>query len=229
MNEFPNTASHEAPDKAQLASRLSAFSLASGLVLCCPLAGIAAVLTGGLALFIGRDAHIDRSWRRYAWGGVGLGVLGVVLGVVGAILFNQVNSRWEREGRVLFSGPNNALYALFNGDSDAFLQEFTTPGADATPAVMEDLKDRLTTHCGVFISCKAPEIIVIDGSGPWTLDGYEARFSSLDQGEKASVYPCRIMVKRLPSGTLRLVWMEIPADQVMIRYPAESQEARQGD
>ena len=221
-------ASNEELNKAQLASRLSAFSLASGLVLCCPLAGIAACITGGLALVIGRDVHTDRSWRRFAWGGVGLGVLSMLLGIVAIILFNHVNSRWEREGRVLFSGPNNALYALFNGDPDVFLQEFTGQGANASPAMLADLKSRITSHCGAFISCKAPEIVVIDGPGPWTLAVYEAVFSSPAPLKEKRVFPCRIMIKRLPSGTLRLVWMEIQAGEVMIRYPSESQEAFQG-
>ena len=137
-------------------------------------------------------------------------------------------ARWEREGRLLFSGPNNALFALYNDDSDGFLMEFTGEGAEASPEVLADLRSLIEARCGAFISCKAPDVIAIDGSGPWTLEGYDATFASSTAGEENTVYPCRIRVERLPSGTLRLVWMEIQVEPVMIRYPSEAQEARQG-
>ena len=229
MSEWPVSTQSDAERRVQLASKLGVFSLASGLVLCCPLAGLAAFSSGSLALYLGRGSVPDTSWRRYAWGGVGLGLLSLILGLVATIVFSQSRDHWEREGRLLYSGPNNALFALFNDDTEGFLKEFTGTGSEASASGLSNFQGQITSECGSFLYCNAPDVVVIDGPGPWELDGYQVVFASSEKPGSKSVFPCRIMVKRLSSGTLRLVWMEIQSDQAMIRYPVpESQEARQG-
>ena len=215
--------------RSDVVSRLSVLSFATGLVLCCPPAGIVGVLAGGLALYLGKDLVEETSWRRFAWGGVALGCVGTILGLSLLVLFSHSRAQWESEGRVLFSGPNNALYALYQGNDDGFYAEFTGKGARPDEKVLAELKGRLEMEFGQFMYCNAPDVVSIEGEGPWVLGGYRAVFRSPGEEGGPSDFPCEIMVERLPSGTLRLVRVKITGDSGVVEYPSSSShEVSQG-
>ena len=222
MNESSESELDPTSQKDEIASRLAVLSFASGLVLCCPLAGLVAVFTGALALFQGRGAVRDTSWRRYAWGGLSLGVVGTLAGLISLLVFSHSKDQWEREGRVLFSGPNNALYALSEENHPEFHAEFTGPGAIANEEALSVFKARLANEFGTFLYCNSPEVVRIEGEGPWTIEGYQAVFASIKDPSIRSDFPCEIEVERLPSGTLRLVRFEIRSDATVIEYPTPS-------
>ncbi|MAJ45885.1 MAG: hypothetical protein CBC35_01025 [Planctomycetes bacterium TMED75] len=219
MNDQRDSALDPLSRKEDVASRLAVLSFASGLVLCCPLAGLVAVLTGALALFQGRGAVQETSWRRYAWGGLSLGVVGTLAGLLGLLVFSHSQAQWEREGRVLFSGPNNALFELSQENHAGFHAEFSGPGATADEEALSVFKDRLANEFGAFLYCNSPEVVKIEGEGPWTIGGYQAVFASVTDPTIRSDFPCEIVVERLPSGTLRLVRFEIRSDDAVIEYP----------
>ena len=208
-------------DRDLLVSRLAAFSLGSGLVLCCPAASLASLVSGGIALFLGRQAPPGLPWRRYAWSGVLLGLVGIVLTIGGVLLLDQGKQRWDQETRLLFSGPNNALYELYQGNPGGFLEEFVGPGAEASPSELQSLREALQTRFGTFVSSQhsSQEPIQVTGEGPWTIAGYEVLFQPGDPGGTTTTIPCRIRIDRLASGTLRLVWFELVEDHGSLSFP----------
>ena len=206
-----------------VASRFAVLSFASGLVFCCPGTSLLALLTGAAALLIGlREANA--AWRKFAIGGMLLGLTSLV---VLLLLYFFVHQKWEQEWRVLYTGPNNALVALYAGSPEGFRAEFTGPAATGTDAEIRAFEADLRERLGRFNWCRsirqtAPEL---DGPGPWELGEYEAHFTKAQPVPWTGVVPARIGINRLPSGTLRLEWMLIegvgPHDEdVRIRYPA---------
>ena len=134
MNASAQTGILESDSVAsELSSRLAVLSFAAGLIFCCPLTGLLAVMTGVAALLIGR-AQVSASWRRYAWIGVVLGMSGTV---ATPLMAWGVSGWWDREGRILFSGPNNALYKLSQNDTEGFLGEFVFKAERPTLASVE--------------------------------------------------------------------------------------------
>ena len=208
----------ELSGRPSLASRLAVISFASGLILCCPGTGALAILTGAGALVLGvREANA--SWRKFALGGLLLGLLGIVA-VAG--LYFGVHGWWEREGRVLYSGPNNALVALDAGSLAKFRLEFTGEGADAPDARIEAFARQLEEHFGRFRVCRSTRQAspAIDGPGPWALGEFEAIFDKGDPPTELRV-PAEVGIARLPSGRLRLTWVVIDPDGIRVRYPAK--------
>jgi hypothetical protein len=123
---------------------------------------------------------------------------------------------------VLFSGPNNALYELSQGNHPGFHAEFSGPGGIANEEALSVFKARLAKEFGAFLYSNSPEVVRIEGEGPWTIAGYQAVFASLTDPTMRSDFPCEIVVDRLPSGTLRLVRFEIRSDATVIEYPTSS-------
>ena len=211
------------PERPSAASRFAVLSFASGLVFCCPGTSLLALLMGALALLIGaREANA--SWRKFALGGMALG-LASLCGLV--TVYFVVHEKWEQEWRVLYTGPNNALYALDTGSLDGFRAEFMGPAADRPDAEIQAFQSELNDQLGRFgwsrsIRQSEPDL---DGPGPWELGEYEAFFTKEGEHPWSGAIPVRIGINRLPSGTLRLEWVLIegtgPHDEdVRIRYPA---------
>ena len=211
----------EEATRPTVASRLAVLSFASGLVVCCPGTGALALVTGALALIIGLGETNVR-WRKFAVGGVALGAMS--LAIIGVLYF-VVHGWWEREGRILYSGPNNALVALERGSSATFKAEFTGAGAAATQDAVESFGTQLREQFGTFRVCRSTRQSepLLEGPGPWSLGEFEAFF---DKGTPPAVVrvAAEIGITRLPSGTLRLTWVEIDPDGVRLRFPPSTQE-----
>ena len=220
MPSLPQTPSLS-PDSepSELASRLAVLSLAAGLIFCCPITGLLAVVTGGAALFLGRNESVP-SWRKYAWGGVLLGMVGLC---ATPLLAWSVSGWWEREGRILFSGPNNALYELYQDAPEAFLGEFELPSQTApTLQSAEAFKERLLARHGEFMRSLSNAPPVLDGPEPWVLQDYVAQFKTTDG---ISEIPVTIGLIRTPSDTLKLIWIEFDSDsETPLRFPSMSKE-----
>jgi len=204
---------------SELPSRLAVLSLAAGLIFCCPLTGLLAVATGGAALFLGHSEEVA-PWRRYAW-------IGIMLGLIGSLLTPLtawgVSGWWEREGRILFSGPNNALYELYQDGPAGFLDEFEFAGERPSEASAESFKELLQSRHGVFMRCLSDAPPALEGASPWSLDEYVAQFKTADG---TSEIPVSIGLIRTPSDTLRLVWIEFDSDsEAPLRFPSTSKEA----
>lgn len=200
------------------ASRLAVLSFASGLALCCPGTGALAIVAGTLALVLGLR-ETDARWRKFAIGGVGLGVVSLV--VLGTVYFT-VHGWWEREGRVLYSGPNNALVALDQGEITVFRSEFSGPAASASDDAVQQFASELRQQFGTFLVCRSTRQSepLLEGAGPWSLGEFEAIFKHDTRTTEQRV-PAKIGLTRLPSGTLRLTWVELDAEGVRLRFPAE--------
>ena len=204
---------------SELSSRLAVLSFAAGLIFCCPLTGLLAVMTGVAALLIGR-AQSAASWRRYAWFGVVLGMAGTV---ATPLMAWGVSGWWDREGRILFSGPNNALYELSQDNTEGFLDEFVFATERPTRASVEAFKEALRARHGEFmrsLSDQPPELV---GPPPWALDDYVAQFKT---SEGMSEVPVSIGLTRTSSDILRLVWIRFDSESERpLRFPMMNKES----
>ncbi len=81
------------PEKRSVASRFAVLSFASGLVFCCPGTSLLALISGVIALLIGAR-EVNASWRKFALGGVLLGLLSLG-GLV--VVYFLVHEKWEQE------------------------------------------------------------------------------------------------------------------------------------
>jgi hypothetical protein len=204
---------------SELASRLAVLSFAAGLIFCCPLTGLLAMSSGAAALFFGHTQSVA-SWRKYAWGGILLGLIGTI---ATPLLAWGVSGWWDREGRILFSGPNNALFALYQGDSDAFLDEFMYEGQRPSETAVAAFKEALETRHGEFMRCLSDQPPELEGAAPWTLDDYTAQFSTADG---ISEVPVSIGLIRTPSDSLSLVWVEFDSgSETPLRFPMMNKES----
>ena len=204
---------------SELASRLAVLSFAAGLIFCCPITGLLAISSGGAALFLGYNQSIA-SWRKYAWGGIVLGLIGTV---ATPLLAWGVSGWWDREGRILFSGPNNALFVLYQGDSDAFLDEFEFVGKRPSETAVAAFKTALETRHGEFMRCLSDQPPELEGAAPWTLDDYTAQFKTPDGISEVSV---SIGLIRTPSDSLSLVWVEFDSgSETPLRFPTMNKES----
>lgn len=219
MTEHPASAdASELVGRPSWASRLAILSFASGLILCCPGTGALAIVTGVAALLLGvRES--GASWRKFALGGLALGVVGLVSL---SFLYLGIHGWWEREGRVLYSGPNNALVALDSGSIAEFRLEFTGKGEGASDAEIEAYRGQLEKHFGRFKVCRSTrqDEPPIEGEGPWELGEYEAVFNQGEPPTEVRV-PAVIGLDRLPSGRLRLTWVLIDPEGARVRYPPD--------
>ena len=204
---------------SELASRLAVLSFAAGLIFCCPLTGLLAIATGGAALFLGYAQSVA-SWRKYAWGGILLGLIGTV---ATPLLAWGVSGWWDREGRILFSGPNNALFALYQGDPAAFLDEFEFEGERPSVTTVAAFKEALEARHGEFMRCLSDQPPELEGSAPWTLDDYSAQFKTTDGINEV---PVSIGLIRTPSDSLSLVWVEFDSgSETSLRFPMTNKES----
>ena len=207
------------------ASRLAVLSFASGLVFCCPGTGILAVLAGLTSLILLRfRPEPEATWRKYAYGGIILGVL-----TLSALswMWSLTSTRWNQEWRLLLTGPNNALVALQEGSLEGFRSEFTGPASEGSDAAIEAFSSSIETQLGRFHASRSEltEPPDLPEPPPWDIGGYQATFSHLDQGNWTGEVTARIGIERLPSGTLRLIWILLEGEgpdglPVRIRYPA---------
>ena len=221
MNAVDAVREDEGSGRPTIASRLAVASFASGLVLCCPGTAALAIVTGTVALLLGvRESNA--TWRKFAVGGLSLGILGMA--VLGGLYFG-IHGWWEREGRILYSGPNNALVALDAGSLTTFRAEFDGAGAEASDAEIQAFSQQLTDNFGRFRVCRSTRQTPPDteGPGPWSLGQYEAVFSKGDPPTEVRV-PAEVGIARLPSGTLRLTWVVLDPDGVRVGYPPQLTE-----
>lgn len=217
----PSLAESVAPDSvaSELPSRLAVLSFAAGLIFCCPLTGLLAITTGGAALLLG-GRHPAVSWRKYAWFGILLGLIG---SIATPLMAWGVSGWWDREGRILFSGPNNALYELYQGNPDAFLDEFEFVAERPSLASVAVFQEALVDRHGEFMRCLSDQPPELEGASPWTLDDYVAQFKS---GEGMAEVPVSIGLIRTPSDTLTLVWIEFDSESdTPLRFPPTIKES----
>ena len=216
-------------DVPSSASRLAVLSFASGLVFCCPGTGILAVLAGlGSLILVRLHPEPDATWRKYAYGGI---VLGTLTLCSLAWLWSLTSTRWNQEWRLLLTGPNNALIALQEGSFDEFRAEFTGPASLESDASVQAFATRVKSQLGLFHACRSEltEPPDLPESPPWDLGGYVATFSNVDEGNWTGQIKARIGIDKLPSGTLRLIWILLEGEgpdgvPVRIRYPASNEE-----
>ena len=204
---------------SELSSRLAVLSFAAGLIFCCPLTGLLAVTSGVAALLIGR-AQASASWRRYAWIGVVLGMSGTL---ATPLMAWGVSGWWDREGRILFSGPNNALYELSQNDIEGFLDEFVFEAERPTVASVEAFKQALEARHGDFMRSLSDQPPQLVGPSPWVLDDYVAQFKT---SEGLSEVPVSIGLTRTSSDILRLTWILFDSESERpLRFPMMNKES----
>ena len=220
----PSSVPH--PPGPSAASRLAVLSFATGLIFCCPGSSIISILAGsGAFIAHGIRPRPDVSWRKYAIGGICMGLISLVSLFW---LYEFAHQRWEQEWRVLLTGPNNALYALQENDLALFRQEFEGPAASLSDEAIQRFATEVREQLGLFQKSESdldrpPEF---EGSPPWELGGFQTVFASEKEGEWAGVVESTIGIEQLQSGTLRLGWILIEGEgptgeAVRIRYPAE--------
>ena len=133
---------------------------------------------------------------------------------------------WEVEWRLLLTGPNNALFALEEGELELFRAEFDGPGATLDDEEIRRFGELVRERFGRFLKSESeldapPEF---EGPPPWRLGGYQTLFTSEEAGEWTGVVNATIGIERLPSGTLKLGWILLEGEgptgeDVRIRYP----------
>lgn len=209
------------------ASRFAVLSFASGLVLCCPGTGLLAILAGITSLVLLRlKPEPDARWRKYAFGGMALGTVTLVALVS---LWSIGSERWDRELRLLLTGPNNALFALQTDDLDGFRAEFAGDGARIDPDAFASLRKRIQDELGTFDACRSTltEPPDLPEPPPWSLGGYVATFSHLEKGAWTGGIDATIGIDREPSGRLRMTWFLLEGEgpdgvAVRIRHPHQA-------
>lgn len=221
---MPESETETAPEFV-LASRLGALSFATGLLICCPATSFLAVCSGVMGLILGRHDH-GAKWKRYALAGV---VLGLVGGAGTLAVGFSVRAHWEREGRVLYSGPNNALLALSKDELQVARAEFAGGLASLSDEELAAFAEQLEMTWGNFIAAhsNADEPPELTGSGPWT-ETYGATFEHLSKDtqepERVTILVSAQLLRVPPSdprGRLQLGFILLDPDGVRLDLPVQ--------
>jgi hypothetical protein len=189
-------------------------SLVLGLVLCCPLTSVAAIILGAVGINATRQRTVT---------GRGLAVAGLSLGVLGAAL-QLAFGAWAYRSiyEPLLDGPAPALRAGIEQGPNAMLEQFALPEGASLDAEAAAFVEAVRTRYGNLVSSqldRSAQAPTPDARRPEFEADFDARF------ERATVRTrCCIQITD-PKGRLsmKLLWIEIidPARGDLRFPPAE--------
>ncbi len=202
------------------APRMSVCAVASlvlGLVLCCPLTSIAAVVLGAVGINVTKARMA--AGRGLAIAGLGLGLLGTALQVAfGAWSYTTIYSP-------LMQGPAPALRAGLDGGAPAMVARFTMPEGIRLDAEAAEFLEAIKSRYGNLVGCeldRSTQAPTPDSKRPEFEADFELRF------ERATIKARSCTEITTPQGglSMKLRWIELidPA-QGDLRFPPAEPKA----
>ena len=206
-----------APSPPPRMSVCAVASLVLGLVLCCPLTSLAAIVLGA----VGLNATKARmaSGRGLAIAGLGLGLVGTALQLAfGAWSYTTIYAP-------LMEGPAPALRAGLDGGASAMVSRFTIPEGTKVDAEAAAFLEVIKSRYGNLVSCaldRSTQAPTPDSKRPEFEADFEIRF------ERATIKARSCTLITTPDGRLsmKLRWIELidPA-QGDLRFPPAEPKA----
>lgn len=193
-------------------------SLVLGLVLCCPLTSVAAIVLGAVGL--------SATKARMA-SGRGLAIAGLALGLVGTAL-QVAFGAWSYTTiyAPLMEGPAPALRAGLEGGAPAMVERFTIPEGKTFDGEAAAFLDAIASRYGKLLACeldRSTQAPTPDSKRPEFEADFELRF------ERATIKARSCTEITTPQGALsmKLRWIELidPA-QGDLRFPPKEPEGR---
>lgn len=175
-------------------------SLVLGLVLCCPLTSIGAIVLGAVGL--------SATKARVA-AGRGLAIAGLTLGILGAALQAGFGLwAYTTVYAPLLEGPATALRAAVDGGGAAMLEKFVLPEDGDPLADAEAFASAVTSRYGALVSCdldQTGQAPTPDASRP----EFEADFDARFERGTVRVRSCTQITDGKGRLTMKLLWIEI--------------------
>lgn len=197
--------------------RMSVCAIASmvlGLVLCCPLTSIAAIVLGAVGM------HATKA--RMA-SGRGLAIAGLGLGITGSALQLAFGSwAYSTIYAPLMEGPAPALQAGLDGGAPALLERFTAPDGATLDAEAESFIAAVKDRYGALVACELDR-----STQPPTPDSrrpdFEADFEVRFERATVKVRSCTEITNPKGGLSMKLRWIEVidPARGDLRFPPAE--------
>jgi len=207
-----------APPSQPRLSVCAVASLVLGLVLCCPLTSVAAIVLGAVG--------INATKARMALGR-GLAIAGLCLGIAGTGL-QLAFGAWSYTTiyAPLMEGPAPALRAGLEGGAPAMLERFTIPeGAEDLDAEASAFLEAVRSRYGMLVSCdldRSTQPPTPDSKRPEFEADFELRF------DRATIKARSCTEITTPKGSLsmKLRWIELvdPARGDLRFPPAEPEQ-----
>ena len=214
MDPMPSDAARLSPPRM---SACAVASLVLGLVLCCPLTSVAAIVLGA----VGLNATKARmaSGRGLAIAGLGLGLVGTALQLAfGAWSYTTIYAP-------LMEGPAPALRAGLDGGASAMVSRFTIPEGTKVDAEAAAFLEAIKSRYGNLVSCaldRSTQAPTPDSKRPEFEADFELRF------ERATIKARSCTEITTPQGglSMKLRWIELidPA-QGDLRFPPAEPKA----
>jgi hypothetical protein len=187
-------------------------SLVLGLVLCCPLTSLAAIVLGAVGL--------NATKARMA-SGRGLAIAGLALGLVGTAL-QVAFGAWSYTTiyAPLMQGPAPALRAGLDRGGAAMVEQFVAPEDSSLEAEATAFLDTVKSRYGSLVACeldRSTQAPTPDSKRPEFEADFEIRF------ERATIKARSCTLITTPDGRLsmKLRWIEL-IDPALgdLRFPA---------
>lgn len=192
-------------------------SLVLGLVLCCPLTSIAAIVLGAVGISATKARRA--TGRGLAIAGLGLGLVGTALQVVFAAW--SYSTIYEP----LMAGPGPALRAGLDGGAPAMVARFEIPEGTKLEAEAAAFLEAIKSRYGNLVACeldRSTQAPTPDSKRPEFEADFELRF------ERATIKARSCVEITTPKGALsmKLRWIELidPA-QGDLRFPPAEPKA----
>ncbi|MFM1883085.1 MAG: hypothetical protein RJA05_1494 [Planctomycetota bacterium] len=201
-----------APSPPPRMSVCAVASLVLGLVLCCPLTSLAAIVLGAVGL--------NATKARMA-SGRGLAIAGLALGLVGTAL-QVAFGAWSYTTiyAPLMQGPAPALRAGLDRDAAAMVEQFVAPEDSSLEAEATAFLDTVKSRYGSLVACeldRSTQAPTPDSKRPEFEADFEIRF------ERATIKARSCTLITTPDGRLsmKLRWIEL-IDPALgdLRFPA---------
>ena len=201
-----------APSPPPRMSVCAVASLVLGLVLCCPLTSLAAIVLGAVGL--------NATKARMA-SGRGLAIAGLALGLVGTAL-QVAFGAWSYTTiyAPLMQGPAPALRAGLDRGGAAMVEQFVAPEDSSLEAEATAFLDTVKSRYGSLVACeldRSTQAPTPDSKRPEFEADFEIRF------ERATIKARSCTLITTPDGRLsmKLRWIEL-IDPALgdLRFPA---------
>lgn len=201
-----------APSPPPRMSVCAVASLVLGLVLCCPLTSLAAIVLGAVGL--------NATKARMA-SGRGLAIAGLALGLVGTAL-QVAFGAWSYTTiyAPLMQGPAPALRAGLDRGAAAMMEQFVAPDDSSLEAEATAFLDTVKGRYGSLVACeldRSTQAPTPDSKRPEFEADFEIRF------ERATIKARSCTLITTPDGRLsmKLRWIEL-IDPALgdLRFPA---------
>jgi hypothetical protein len=201
-----------APSPPPRMSVCAVASLVLGLVLCCPLTSLAAIVLGAVGL--------NATKARMA-SGRGLAIAGLALGLVGTAL-QVAFGAWSYTTiyAPLMQGPAPALRAGLDRGGAAMVEQFVAPEDSSLDAEATAFLDTVKSRYGSLVACeldRSTQAPTPDSKRPEFEADFEIRF------ERATIKARSCTLITTPDGRLsmKLRWIEL-IDPALgdLRFPA---------